>query len=484
MSQAMIDIRGLQYSYPQQNEPALRGIDWQVAAGEFVLVTGPSGAGKSTLLRCLNGLVPHFNGGTIAGQVWVNGLDVIAASPTVMSQHVGFVLQNPEAQAVLDVVEAEIAFGLENTAVPRPEMQQRVSDVLNWLDLTHLRQRQLHTLSGGERQRVAIATALALRPQVLVLDEPTSQLDPQSAEEVLQALVRLNQALGLTIILSEHRLARILPYAHRMVVVEDGRLVEDRGLETGDWRLEIAGEQRGRGAEGITPHASRFTLLDVKDLHFAYEGEPVLGGVNLQVGAGEAVALVGRNGTGKSTLLRCVVGLLQGGKGEVVVNGRSIHKRSVADICREVAYLPQNPDDLLFADTVADELAVTLKNHGLADAPGSRDLLAELGLAAYADAYPRDLSVGQRQRVALGAVTVTRPNILLLDEPTRGLDAAAKQNLVAIWQRWLARGMGLLLVTHDRELVAQVADRVLMMEDGMVKDVSGVQVEPPDIMMP
>jgi energy-coupling factor transport system ATP-binding protein len=224
MSQAMIDIRGLQYSYPQQNEPALRGIDWQVAAGEFVLVTGPSGAGKSTLLRCLNGLVPHFNGGTIAGQVWVNGLDVIAASPTVMSQHVGFVLQNPEAQAVLDVVEAEIAFGLENTAVPRPEMQQRVHDVLNWLDLTHLRQRQLHTLSGGERQRVAIATALALRPQVLVLDEPTSQLDPQSAEEVLQALVRLNQALGLTIILSEHRLARILPYAHRMVVVEESVL--------------------------------------------------------------------------------------------------------------------------------------------------------------------------------------------------------------------------------------------------------------------
>jgi energy-coupling factor transport system ATP-binding protein len=224
-------------------------------------------------------------------------------------------------------------------------------------------------------------------------------------------------------------------------------------------------------------------------LHFAYEGAPVLNGVNLQVGAGEAVALVGRNGTGKSTLLRCVVGLLQGGKGEVMVNGRSIHKRSVADICREVAYLPQNPDDLLFADTVADELAVTLKNHGLADAPGSRDLLAELGLAAYANAYPRDLSVGQRQRVALGAVTVTRPNILLLDEPTRGLDAAAKQNLVAIWQRWLARGMGLLLVTHDRELVAQVADRVLMMEDGTVKEVSGVQVsgvqvEPPDIMMP
>ena len=239
-----IEIEALTYTYPNQTQPVLCAVDWQVAAGEFVLVAGPSGAGKSTLLRCLNGLVPHFSGGQIAGRVHVNGLDVLAVGPAVMSQQVGFVWQNPEAQAVLDRVEPEIAFGLENTAVSPPIMRQRVNQVLDWLDLGHLRKRPIRTLSGGERQRVAIATALALQPNILVLDEPTSQLDPQSAEEVLQAIVRLNKEQGLTIILAEHRLERVLPFAHRLVVVEGGRIARDWRLETGDWRLEIGAQLR------------------------------------------------------------------------------------------------------------------------------------------------------------------------------------------------------------------------------------------------
>ena len=198
-----------------------------MAAGDFVLVTGASGSGKSTLLRCLNGLVPHFSGGVIGGRVTVNGLDVVARGPHALSRHVGFVLQNPEAQAVLEQVEAEIAFGLENAAVPPAEMRLRLEEVLDLLGLTALRDRPLVSLSGGERQRVAIAAVLALRPQILALDEPTSQLDPQSAEEVLQTLVRLNEDLGLTIVLAEHRLERVLPYADRLVYLEDGRMVVD-----------------------------------------------------------------------------------------------------------------------------------------------------------------------------------------------------------------------------------------------------------------
>jgi energy-coupling factor transport system ATP-binding protein len=510
----MIEITNLTYTYPQSDQPALQDVNWRARAGDFVLLAGASGSGKSTLLRCLNGLVPHFSGGVVQGQVSVNGLDVVATGPGTMSHHVGFVQQNPEAQAVVEQVEAEIAFGLENQAMPPQAMRIQVEEVLELLELSALRERPLSTLSGGERQRVAIASALALRPPLLILDEPTSQLDPQSAEEVLRALVRLNEDLGLTIVLAEHRLERILPYVDHILYLENGRVVVDGpardvvdqmpqlppvaalGRKLG-WQplpltvkearrfssqhsIVLSEADGGRRTEDGESFRSSVTstgsaqalrppslLLEAKGVSFAYNGCPTLIDVDLQVGAGEAVAVMGRNGAGKSTLLKCVVGLLSPASGEVMVNGRSTQTREVADICREVGYLPQNPDDLLFADTVADELQFTLNNHGLSH-NGVHHLLGELGLGQVAQAYPRDLSVGQRQRVALGAVTITRPKLLLLDEPTRGLDYAAKQRMVAIWRRWLAAGMGLLLVTHDVELTAMIADRVAIMSQGEI----------------
>ena len=500
----MIKITNLTYTYPQSERPALQDVNWRAMAGDFVLLAGASGSGKSTLLRCLNGLVPHFSGGTVQGKISVNGLDVVAAGPGTMSHQVGFVQQNPEAQAVVEQVEAEIAFGLENQAIPPQAMRIQVEEVLELLELTMLRERPLSTLSGGERQRVAIASALALRPPLLVLDEPTSQLDPQSAEEVLRALVRLNEDLGLTIVLAEHRLERILPYVDHILYLENGRVivdgaarevvdqipqlppVADLGRKLGWQPLPLTVKEarrfssqysvnledgRRKTEDGKDSPSSVLRppspLLEAKGVSFAYNGCPTLLGVDLQVAPGEAVAVMGRNGAGKSTLLKCMVGLLSPAEGEVWVNGRSTHKREVADICREVGYLPQNPDDLLFADTVADELQFTLNNHGL-NHNGVHRLLGELGLGQVTDAYPRDLSVGQRQRVALGAVTITHPRLLLLDEPTRGLDYAAKQDLVAIWRRWLAAGMGLLLVTHDVELVAQIADRVAILSQGEI----------------
>ncbi len=498
----MITIDHLTYTYPNSNRFALQDVSWQVAAGEFILVAGPSGSGKSTLLRCLNGLVPHFTGGTVSGEVVVNGLNALEQGPHALSRHVGFVLQNPEAQAVLDRVEPEIAFGLENAAVPVQEMRVRVEEVLDLLDLTALRERPLTKLSGGERQRVAIAAALALRPQILVLDEPTSQLDPQSAEEVLRALVRLNEDLGLTIILAEHRLERVLRYVDRITYLADGRITVDDfvqpavakipqlpplvrlGRELG-WNplpLTVKEGQRfarewlkGRRGEGVkaqpTPsplHPLTPSLLKADNLSFAYNGRSALNQVSLDVNPGETVALMGRNGAGKSTLLKCLMGLLTPNSGEIVLNGRGVNGRTVAEISREAAYLPQNPDDLLFAESVAEELTITLRNHNLLHRNGVAGMLDQLGLAQVADEYPRDLSVGQRQRVALGAVTITRPKLLLLDEPTRGLDYEAKETLVSIWQQWLAEGMGLLLVTHDVELVAQIADRVILLSQGEV----------------
>jgi len=506
----VIHFRHVSYTYPNAARPALSDISLDLPEGELILVVGPSGAGKSTLLRCINGLAPHFSGGSLAGSIRVGNLDPVQAAPQVMSHHVGFVFQDPEAQFVMDRVEDEIAFALENAAIPPEEMRVRVEETLDLLDLTPLRDRALSTLSGGERQRVAIAAVLALRPEVLVLDEPTSQLDPKSAEDVLSALVRLNTDLGLTILVAEHRLERVLPYADKILYLPaDGSsplLDEPRAVlaqidlapplvrlgKALGWHplpltikegLRHSRRQAGNGrkthsrqqpaAELATEERTPF--LAARGVVAAYGGTEVLHGLNLDVYPGEIVALMGRNGSGKTTLLKCMVGLVRPVHGDILVDGRSIAGRDVADICRQVAYLPQDPNSLLFAETVAEELAITLHNHGLmarrsghALPDDARELLRTLGMAQHAESYPRDLSAGERQRAALAAIMVTRPRALLLDEPTRGLDYAAKRQLADLLKGWRAAGMAIMVVTHDVEMAAEIADRVALMSQGEV----------------
>ncbi len=498
----MIHLERFSYTYPGATHPALDGVTLDIEPGEFALVTGPSGAGKSTLLRCLNGLVPHFTGGTLGGTVTVAGHDPVTEGPQTLSRTVGFVFQDAEAQFVVDRVEDEVALALEYRAVPLVEMRRRVGQVLELLGLTPLRDRPLETLSGGEKQRVAIAAALALRPRILVLDEPTSQLDPRSAEEVLSALLRLNRDLGLTVVLAEHRLERVLPYADRLVCLPAPGALPLSGpprvvLEQADLASPLVAlgkalgwdplpltvkEGRSLAEEAVAragpqvadaPPAAKArrseVILRVRRVSFAYGDLLALREANLTVRKGELVALVGANGSGKTTLLKCVVGLLRPRQGEIELAGESVVDRETAEICRSVGYLPQQPDDLLFAETVLEELAVTLRNHGLSVPPiAPRKLLERLGLRDLEAAYPRDLSVGQRQRVALGAVTVTAPRLLLLDEPTRGMDYGAKQALVRLLREWQAEGAGVLLATHDVELVARAADRVVVLERGRV----------------
>ncbi len=512
----MIHVQDLTYTYPKADQAALKNVSLDIGTGEFVLLAGESGAGKSTLLRSLNGLVPHFSGGAIHGKVQVLGHDIIQEGPSLASKMIGFVFQDPETQNVMDRVEAEIAFGLENAAIPRTEMRVRVDEALNLLTLGELRDRSLNTLSGGERQRLAIATVLAQQPKILLLDEPTSQLDPQSADEVLRAIVRLNEELGLTVLLVEHRLERVIRYADRLVFMKDGMIDVDapvrealasskmdllpplgrlaRKLElqsiplnTKEARRQLANYPKVGGGSGrleVDPDYSGLEknpksreqdteslVLEARNVYFGYNGQPVLQGANLQIRRGEAVALIGRNGSGKSTLLKCLVGLISPEQGEIRISGRPTTGMRVAEICQTVGYLPQAPDDLLFADSVVEELQVTLANHNLNSASlthSPRELLKELGLDQLRDAYPRDLSVGQRQRVAIGAVTVTAPEILLLDEPTRGLDYGAKNRLVRMWRKWQSAGMALLLVTHDVELAARAADRILVLSNGEI----------------
>jgi len=490
----MIDFQNLTYTYPGAARPALRAVALHVPEGGFALVVGPSGCGKSTLARCVGGLVPHFSGGVLRGKLSVGGHDPVALGPGGMSQLVGYVFQDPEAQAVMDRVEDEIAFALEHAGLPRHEMRVRVEETLDLLDLAALRDRALDSLSGGERQRVAIGAALALRPRILVLDEPTSQLDPQSAEDVLQALVRLNHDLGLTILLVEHRMERVLPFVDQVIFLSESGALSGtpeivmpqiplmpplialgKALGWSPLPLTIkAGLRFSRAlalppaapAAPATPAAAPF--FELQHVDAAYAGRQVLRGVDLAVAPGEIVALLGRNGAGKTTLLKCLVGLHRPTRGRAIASGEDNASRDVAAICRLVGYLPQDPNALLFADTVREELLITLRNHGIADHGEVDALLARLGLTPHANAYPRDLSAGERQRVALGAIMITHPRALLLDEPTRGLDYDAKQQLAELLHEWRSEGIATLLVTHDVEFAALLADRVILMGRGEV----------------
>ena len=497
----MIHFSQFSYQYPDTATPVLRDISLELPEGDFVLVVGPSGAGKSTFLRSINGLVPHFYGGEISGSVRVDGRDPVQVEPRGMSDLVGMVFQAPESGFVVDVVEDELAFAMENWAYPRDVMRKRVEEALDQLQIAHLRDRPVSDLSGGEKQRVAIASVLTLHPEILVLDEPTSQLDPQAAEEVLLALRQLNEDLGITIVLSEHRLERVVQYADSVLYWPgngDAPLLGDPGeimqavpltpplITLGkalDWQplpLTIkAGRRFARAlkpnlappSESIPPsHNGQSPSIRVEGLWHRYaNGVEALKDVSLQVHPGEFLAIMGRNGSGKSTLLKHLVGLLQPAQGKVKVLGQDVSGASTEELTVDIAYTPQNPDRLLFAETVADELAFSRRARNLPDDPkADHALLERLGIADLVDKHPRDLSVGQRQRVALAAVLITNPPLILLDEPTRGLDYVQKHKLAELLQELRDSGKTVIMATHDVELVAATADRVALMAQGQI----------------
>lgn len=497
----MIEFHDVTYCYPDPDTPVLRNLSLDIEEGEFLLVIGASGSGKSTLLRCLNGLVPHFYGGSFHGRVSVAGHEPLAEGPQGMSSVVGFVLQDPESQFVVDSVEDELAFAMENHNLEQAVMRKRVEEVLDQLNIAHLRHRKINSLSGGEKQRVAIGAVLTLQPRVLVLDEPTSQLDPQAAEEVLTTLQKLNSDLGLTIILSEHRLERVVQYADRVLYlpgVGRGPLIGRpdevlmhvelmpplvklaKELQWQPLPMTIKDGRRFATKLQIPPptsqpspdrrsslHESRSPVINIRDLWFSYGTREALRGVNLSVTRGEFVALMGRNGSGKTTLLKHIVGLLRPQRGKVELWGEGTDGRDTEDIARQVGYVPQNPGSLLFADTLRDELDFTRRSHGMGT--GDYDqLLNSLHLQEYADSYTRDLSGGERQRAAMAAILVADPDVILLDEPTRGLDYYQKQALAQYLSAKRDEQKVVLMSTHDVELVAQCADRVVIVGEGQI----------------
>ena len=485
--------------YADATEPTLTDVDFEVDAGELCLVVGSTGSGKSTLLKAVNGLVPHFTGGTLSGRVLVAGRDTRTHRPRDLADAVGYVGQDPLAGFVTDTVEDELAYGMESLGIAPDVMRRRVEEVLDLLGLAEQRARPLLSLSAGQQQRVALASVLTMHPQVLVLDEPTSALDPPAAEEVLAALTRLVDDLGLTVLLAEHRLERVLQYADRIVVVPgDGRaLVVGNPREVmatspvappvvrlgrlAGWQplpLSVrdarrASTQLRSDLEGRTPRprpsseTASVIAAQLADAVVAYDDVFALRGVSLSITRGSAVAVMGRNGAGKSSLLSLLAGLQTPTSGKVMVDGAAPAALTPRAAVRKVALVPQEPGDLLWADSVAQECRDADRDAGASDG-SARALLEHIAPGVDDGRHPRDLSEGQRLALALAVVLAGEPPLLLLDEPTRGLDYAAKERLVSVIADATRDGRTVVFATHDVELVAEVASRVVVLADGEV----------------
>jgi energy-coupling factor transport system ATP-binding protein len=500
-------VEGLGYAYPHSPQPALEDVSLEVAPGEFVLLAGRSASGKSTLLKAACGLVPHFHGGEIEGEVRVGELDAISSGPGELAAEVGYLAQDPETQVVSTTVAAEIELPLEMRGDEPGDRARSVEEVALALAMPHLLDRTVDSLSGGELQRVALAAALVTRPSLILLDEPTSQLDPVAGDELIWLLRRLNEEWGVAVLLAEHRLERCLAAADRVVAMESGRIAfdgtpaeflawaqgADPVLETPAAHLfSLAGIEplpvgvraarqtlRGMGIAHPPNRSSRSVsdphpsdpasnpALEAKglwvELDRGDEMRDVLKGIDLTIRRGERVALMGRNGAGKSTLLRAAAGLHTPVTGKLNVDS--------------VALLTQNPGDYLVRERVGDEL------------PGDEGLAAlrVVGLEHALDVDPRDLSGGERQRLALAIALAGRmegealPGVVALDEPTRGMDRARKGDLVALIERLAGKGAfassestkaphgaAVIVATHDVEFAAEFAERVVLLGDGVV----------------
>jgi len=511
----LIEINNVTFTYAEGKKPALNDVSLSIKDSEFILIAGPSGCGKSTLCRCINGLVPSFYGGKISGSVTVQNINTLHTPTKEMAKTVGMVFQDPENQLIATDVEREIAFGLENLGLSKTLMAKRIEEVLDTVGIDHLRHRQITTLSGGEKQKTAIASVLVLHPEILVLDEPTSELDPKGAEEVIQLVKRLNEEFGLTVLLVEHRIDRVLQSVDRLILMNNGMIAYDDNPR--DWihhvgdtlpdigvppitRLSVALQKKNIDTktpltikEGRQNFSSVFkskkfkktdfssirksknsndSVVAIKNLWYKYPDSPtILRGINLSISKGEFVSLIGRNASGKTTLAKMLNGLLKPTKGTVEINGINTTKTSVENLARDVGYVFQDPNVHLFADTVEEE--ITFMMHNLGFSPKSIEeslekMLTQFNLNYCRYAYPRSLSTGEKQRVALSSVLAANPQLLILDEPTRGLDYELKKTLMHRLKTYQQNGGTILLITHDIELIAEFGERVLLISEGNI----------------
>ena len=486
----MIKFQNVSLIYPTAERTILDKLNFEIGEGEFVLLIGETGIGKSSVLRLINGLVPHHTGGILAGNVEVGGISTRTVRPGQLAELIGIVGQNPVNGFVTDIVEDELAFSMESLNLPEDAMRKRIEEVLDLLSLNQIRNRKIATLSGGEQQRVAIAAAMVLHPKILVLDEPTSALDPVAAEEVLAILQRLVHDLGITVIIAEHRLERVIGYVDLVIeisangqtrigkpeeILKDSKIAPPivklaRALKLPQISLSVRDlrksteEIRSKGKElQSNAHTFGSNLLEAENLSVSYENKVALQPLNLKIRRGEIVALMGRNGAGKSSLIKALLNVIS-------------YKGQIKTIGKRIGYIPQDANDLLYHQSVAAECDQTDQDNKLAKGATAK-LLNELAPSVKLDSHPRDLSEGQRLALVLAIVLAPRPELLILDEPTRGLDYESKSLLIKLLTQSAANGSAVLIATHDVELVAELATRIIILAEGeLVADGSALEV--------
>jgi energy-coupling factor transporter ATP-binding protein EcfA2 len=504
------------YMYPRSTQPVLRDISLQIHRGEFLGLIGATGAGKTTLCLTVNGIVPQFYGGRFFGRATVAGLDTVEHPVSKLAQHVGSVFQDPETQLISTSVENEIAFALENLRVPREEIQARIPRVLAAVRLDGTEHKHPHELSGGQKQRLAIAAALALQPDLLVLDEPTSQLDPVGAEEVFAVVRELNRELGMTVVMTSHAAEEMAEHADRIALLSAGCLVTVGTPAEIYAQVDLLEQHSLRPPQvAATFHMMRQNRLPIKDVPVRLQpaltaldalrhqcqvvlpqvqaepqvrrGEPLLSvrnlrhtypdgtealrGVSLDVHKGEYVLIIGQNGAGKTTLVKHFLSLLQPTDGTVAVGGTDSRQLAVSEHARRIGYVAQNPDDQIFNSTVGDEVAFALRNlHYPAKEVEARtvEALQAMGLLEVRDQHPLALPKGDRARIVIAAILAMKPEMLVFDEPTTGQDFRGARYILDISQQLHKAGKTVIVITHHLYLMPEYAQRVIVMGKGTI----------------
>jgi energy-coupling factor transporter ATP-binding protein EcfA2 len=503
---AHIQLKNVTFSYPDASTPALNNVSLQIEKGQFVVLFGASGSGKSTLLRMLKKEIRPY--GHLEGEIIVNGRDVI--NDETQANQVGFVFQDPENQIVAENVLQEMVFGLENIGLKTIEMRSRVAELVHFFGAEGLLERKMHELSGGKKQQINLASVLLMQPDILLLDEPTAQLDPVSARELLDMLVRLNEEFGMTIVVSEHRLEEFFTVADKIVMLERGKIAHEGkpaevltvlfatpnrayvpaipslylSVEPPERRmsppLSVKDGKRWIREKGMTLSKGEMfmpekqntaeDLFRIKNVSFLYEkdGELVLKEMNFSLKKGEFYALLGGNGSGKSTLLKLMGGILKPLTGKIWFHGHPLKSWSKKELVKRIGYLPQNPKLFFLHDTVEKEIRATMRQWEIADEQKMEELLKRLGISHLRTQHPYDLSGGELQKAALACLLLRNPDVLLLDEPTKGLDPLSKKNLAEILENLHTAGVTIVMSTHDIEFAARHATRCGMMFQGQI----------------
>ena len=479
VSRTMINFENVCYSYPKAKKYALEGINVSVSQGEFLAVMGENGSGKTTFCKLVNGIIPHLTGGRLSGSVTVDGIKTVESSVAQLALKAGIVLDDPDAQIFTSTVRHEAAFGPENLLLPPQEIEERVKQALSAVGLAGFEDRQPSTLSGGEKQRLAIACALAMKGEILVLDEPLCRLDPQGAQEVMSVIMEIRQRFQITVIMTANS-AKMLEFADRVCVLKDGRvaacdtaknifadhkLLEENGIQP-PFNIDIF-SAFSVNTEKPPETDLKIQAVEIKDFCYSYEnGNARIENINLKIADNDFAAIVGRNGCGKTTLLKSITGLLRPSSGEIFIRGRNAKELSVSDISKEAGFVMQNPDNQLFTDSVYKEIAYALRITRLSKAEIKQrveDAICAVGLED-ADEFPHALSRADRAKTVIACIIAMGCKIIILDEVDAGQDYRGSRHIMNIARDLHSRGFTIIFVTHNMTLAHEYADRLIIME--------------------